>query len=133
MVTGKAELISDTEEAIEKIHEKYPWYVRKTLPAGTYPGQDKELITIGQANTLSVRASLSEDQVYNIVATLFDDFDTWSSYAEADIKHFGLPDSISISVMSVPIHEGAIKYYKEKGFWTAEHEAKQQELLAAIP
>jgi len=29
----------------------------------------------------------------------------------------------------IPIHNGAIKYYKEKGFWTPAHEARQKKLL----
>jgi TRAP-type uncharacterized transport system substrate-binding protein len=35
----------------------------------------------------------------------------------------------SLASPSIPFHPGAVRYYKEIGAWTAEHEKKQAKLL----
>lgn len=132
VLLGKAVIISDTEEIVKKINEKHPYFVRAVLPAGNYKGQDKEIVTFSAVATLSVRESLPTAQVYEITRILFDNFKEWKTYYEADVKYYELPDSIDARRMSVPMHEGALKYYREKGYWKAEHDAKQKALLAAI-
>jgi len=121
-------LVSDTPEAIERILEKYPFFNRVVLPANTYRGQNKEIVTTGSLVTLDVHSDLSEDIVYEITSALYDNFDEWVKKHE-QIRKFGLPQAIEPDKMVYPIHEGAIKYYKEKGYWTSEHEEKQQALL----
>jgi hypothetical protein len=128
---GKVQFVSDTPEANQKIVEKYPVFASVTLPAGTYKGQDKDQLCIGLVQTLDIHADLSADTVYEITAALYDNFDEWSTY-HANIKDFALPGSIAVTRIVNPVHEGAVKYYKEKGFWTAEHEAKQKSLLEKV-
>lgn len=131
VMTGKAELISDTPEALKKITEKYPMFPIITVPAGTYKGQDEEVTTFGILQTLDCHAGLPADLVYAITAALYDNFEEWSGYHK-NVKDFALPGAIDAGKLGIPVHEGAIKYYKEKGYWTAEHEAKQKQLLEKV-
>lgn len=131
MLMGKAVLVSDTEEALKKMSEKFPYFTRFVLPAGRYKGQDKEVVTFGSTNTIAVRETLPADQVYQITRLLYENFEEWvGNYS--DVKYHKLPDSLEPSRIIVPLHEGAIKYYKEKGYWKAEQEARQKALLEAI-
>ena len=130
-MAGKVELISDTPEALKKITEKYPMFPIITVPAGTYKGQDKEVTTFGILQTLDCYAGLPADLVYAITAALYDNFEEWSGYHK-NVKAFALPGAIDAGKLGIPVHEGAIKYYKEKGYWTAEHEAKQKQLLEKV-
>ncbi len=129
--SGKVKFISDTPEALKKITDAYPMFPVITLPAGTYPGQDQDQTTFGILQTLDVSADLPADLVYQITAALYDNFDEWASYHE-DVKDFALPGAIEAGKIGIPVHEGAIQYYKEKGLWTAEHEARQKELLDKV-
>ncbi len=131
VMAGKADLISDTPEALDKITKAYPMFSRGALPAGSYKGQDKDVNTYTSVVTLDVHADLPADLVYDMVTALYENFEEWSNYHTA-IKHFAMPGGIDVSRMGIPVHEGAIKYYKEKGYWTAAHEAKQKELIERL-
>lgn len=121
-------LVSDNPENLEKILAKYPFFTRVTLPANTYRGQNKEVVTFGSLVTIDVSSDLSEEIVYNITSALYDNYDEWVKGHE-QIKEFALPQAIELDRMVLPIHEGAVKYYKEKGYWTLKHADKQQILL----
>ena len=129
--TGKVAFVGDTPEALEKITAKYPMFPIITLPAGTYKGQDKDITTFGILQTLDCSVDLPADLVYKVTAALYDNFEEWSGYHK-NVKGFALPAAIEPGKIGIPVHEGAIKYYKEKGFWTAEHEARQKELLDIV-
>lgn len=69
----------------------------------------------------TVTADADPDFVYNLVKALDETFpiykDAHSTMPQWDIKEAGVPPC------DAPFHEGAIKYLKEKGIWTAEHQA----------
>ena len=131
VLLGKVKIISHSEEFIEKFLEIYPFYVPVVVPGGHWKGHDEDILTFGSFETVSARESLPADQVYEITRTLYEDFDTWLSY-NPENKYYGLPGGIDVTHMAFPFHEGAIRYYREAGFWTAEHEAKQKDLLDKI-
>jgi len=69
----------------------------------------------------TVYADASIDYVYNLTKALDE---TFPLYEKAHptmvwwrIDHAGVPPA------DAPFHDGAIKYFKEKGIWTAEHQA----------
>jgi len=100
-----------------------------TLPANSYPGQTEDLLQLGFYHSFGARDDADESLVYAIVKALFDN--------EAELNE-ALPSGTNVTLatalldFTTPYHTGAIKYYKEKGVWTAEHEAKQAALLQEI-
>jgi TRAP transporter TAXI family solute receptor len=104
-----------TEQFVEPMRQKYgPVYTAFALPKGTYAGIDQDIPGIGIGNILFVNAGMSEQQVYDILKTIFDNLD------EVQKIH---PEAKSLSVetaatgSSIPFHPGAIKFYTEKGTW----------------
>jgi TRAP transporter TAXI family solute receptor len=130
---GYIEFVSDTPEHLKIITQQIVGgqWVPITMPAGTYKGQDKDWNTFAEVTSMSARDTLADDLVYAIVRALFDNFDEWVAY-HSDVKGYKLPGSLQPQRFTVPLHPGAIKYYKEKGYWKAEQEAKQRAMLAAI-
>ena len=59
------------------------------------------------------------------IAENYDDFKNRHSYLES----WTLEQALDTQAWIVPYHEGSIRYLKEIGKWTSQHEAKQEELL----
>lgn len=87
-------------------------YVPVTIPANTYKGQTAPVETAAVVNFLVTHEGVSDDLVYQMTKTMFDNLDSMvASHAAAkDIK---LADALA--GMPVPLHPGAQRFYKEKG------------------
>jgi hypothetical protein len=109
----KVKILSIDPANIQKIRTKYPYFSDvTTIAKGTYKGIDDAVTTTGSLATLCVRADMPEAQVYTMLKTIFD--------KKADIaKVHEKGNSIDLKQgpdgFSIPLHPGAIKYYKEKG------------------
>jgi TRAP transporter TAXI family solute receptor len=115
---GKFTLLSVTPEEAKKMDGGRNLWVPFTLKAGTYPGQDKDIQTIAQPNFLAVNADVDEEHVYLLTKAIYENLSFLQAIHPAtkamDIKAAtaGLP---------VPLHPGALRYYKEVGLEVAEH------------
>lgn len=90
-----------------------PYYVMTAIPAGIYRGVDKDIPTYGVKATLVTSAAGSEDVVYNVVKTVFENLDR---FREAHPAFMSLKPEGMLQGLSAPLHPGAIRYYKEKGW-----------------
>ena len=127
-VMDMLKLVSDTPEGLERILEAYPFFSKVVLPANSYRGQDEDVVTFGSYVTIDVHSDLTDDLVYKITSILYDNFEEWAK-SHDQVSDFVLPQAIDPVRIILPVHDGAIKYYKENGYWTKEHEEKQQTLL----
>ena len=116
--TGKFTLLSVTPDEAKKMDGGRNLWVPFTLKAGTYPGQDKDIATIAQPNFLAVNADVDEEHVYLLTKAIYENLPFLQAIHKAtnamNIKSAtaGLP---------VPLHPGALRYYKEVGLEVAEH------------
>ncbi|MFQ6024340.1 MAG: TAXI family TRAP transporter solute-binding subunit [Acidiferrobacterales bacterium] len=90
-----------------------PYYVMTTIPGGMYRGVDKDVPTFGVKATLVTSVKQSEETVYNVVKTVFDNLDRFRKMNAAFA--FLTPQEM-LKGLSAPIHAGALRYYKEKGW-----------------
>ena len=98
-----------TMAAIKKINAGYN---RLVIKAGTYAKQDKDVPVVGYSTHLVVACDLPEDTVYTMVKTMAANVATMASVNKA-IE--GLtPKEMAVDV-GVPMHKGALKFYKEVG------------------
>ena len=109
-----AQLIGLAEPARDRAVDGRPYFVKAEIPAGTYPGQSSAVPTIGMVATLTTMASVPEATVYAVVKGVFDNFDEFKrlhpAFSQLD------PKRMVSEGLSAPLHPGALKYYKEKGW-----------------
>ena len=128
---GGVEFVPLTDEEAAKAVAKEPAYVVDVLAANTFKGQTKPIKTFGAYNEVAVRSTLADEVVYAITAAMYDHFSELVSYC-AEFQEYKLPDILTPSKMSIPVHAGAIKYFKEKGFWKKEQEDRQAQILKEL-
>ncbi|NLY50486.1 MAG: TAXI family TRAP transporter solute-binding subunit [Firmicutes bacterium] len=101
-----------TEEEVKKIQEKYPFFSTFTLPANTYTGQTEDVLTIAVQACFFGHKDLPEDVVYDLTKTLWENKD---ELARINAKAEYMDPDDPVKGITVPIHPGALKYYKEAG------------------
>ncbi len=82
------------------------------IPANTYPGQDADIMTIAQPNFLAVRADVSEEDVYRITKTIYENLGFLQSIHKATNA---MALEKAMAGLPMPLHPGAARYYKEAG------------------
>jgi hypothetical protein len=109
-----AQLVSLTGPAVDKLVAEKPYYAKATIPGGLYPNNAQGAETYGVLATLVSSSKVPADTVYTVVKAVFDNFEELKKLhpALANLK----PENMIKDGLSAPLHEGAIRYYKEKGW-----------------
>ncbi|MFW8593152.1 TAXI family TRAP transporter solute-binding subunit [Cribrihabitans neustonicus] len=107
-------LVDVNGEAVDKLVEENSFYRKATIPGGMYRGTDEDTNTFGVGATFVTSADVSEDAVYAVVSSVFENFEAFQKLhpAFANLK----PEEMIKDGLSAPLHPGAEKYYKEKGW-----------------
>ncbi|MFC3616411.1 TAXI family TRAP transporter solute-binding subunit [Lutimaribacter marinistellae] len=107
-------LVSVDGEAIDQLVSDNPFYRKATIPGGMYRGNDDGTATFGVGATLVTSADVSEEAVYTLVSAVFENFDQFKGLHPAFANL--TPEEMAKDGLSAPLHPGAEKYYKEKGW-----------------
>src|SRR5262245_48576220 len=112
--TCGAKLVSITGPAVDKLVNERPYYAKATIPGGLYSNNPQPAQTYGVMATLVTSAKVPDDVVYQLVKATFDNFDEFKKLhpAFASLQ----PEEMVKNGLSAPLHAGALKYYKEKGW-----------------
>lgn len=97
---------------MEKIVKAYPFYSSFVLPPGIYKGQDYAVKNPSVWNTVIGNAGMPKDLVYKLVKAVFQNRD----YLEKihPFAKYTTPEN-AIKASPIPLHPGAIQYYRELG------------------
>ncbi|MBQ3547392.1 MAG: TAXI family TRAP transporter solute-binding subunit [Clostridia bacterium] len=117
MTNKNARLVPIEGDIAKTLMEKNKFYSVYEIPANSYKNQDSAVLTVTVKATLIVSADASEDDVYNLTKTLFDNIeDIKVKHAKgAELSLENATEGLSV----VPFHAGAAKYFKEKGIEVA--------------
>ena len=109
-----ARLVSLTGPAIDKLIADKPYYAKATIPAGLYPNNPDATTTYGVLATVVSSAKVPAETVYQVVKAVFDNFEEFKKLhpALANLK----PEDMIKDGNSAPLHDGAVRYYREKGW-----------------
>jgi TRAP transporter TAXI family solute receptor len=107
-------LLEIPEDKQTEITKKYPWFVKGIIPAGSYPGINKDIRTVGHDVIIFSHADLPLEVIYLIMSSVFDHGEELAQVHPLGgtfKKETGFIGSERI----IPLHPGAEKYYKDRG------------------
>ena len=113
--TGKIDLLNlDADARASGFYKKYPYFIPRTLPAGTYRGASHNTRSFQDATLWVAGAEVPDEVVYSLLATIYD---------KKGLRYLGqqnpaLKDMAPRSGakgLVIPMHPGATRFWKEKG------------------
>ena len=113
LATCPTHLVNATGSAIDKLVADHSYYRTATIPAGMYNNAE-DVNTFGVGATFVTSAKVEEKVVYTVVKAVFDNIDQFRKLHPA-FANLNEQEMIRDS-LSAPLHAGAEKYYKERGW-----------------
>ena len=107
--SGQVYLVSIDDAHIDQLLAVSPYYSKYVVPADTY-GMPEDCQTVAVGAVILVRNDVSDDAVYSLVSTIFDNADSLEHGKAAELDL-----AFASSITDVPYHPGAAKYFAEKG------------------
>lgn len=101
------------EKDIKVILKKYPKMREVHVPANVYQGQDYTFSTIASYMVLIANKDLPESLIYALTKTTFENLEKLGTA----YRPFKMMKAENIKYLPIPMHEGAYKYFKEKGIF----------------
>ncbi|MEA3468530.1 MAG: TAXI family TRAP transporter solute-binding subunit [Thermodesulfobacteriota bacterium] len=98
---------------VDKLVADNDYYRKAVIPGGMYRGTDTDTNTFGVGATFVSSSDIPENVIYNVVKAVFDNFDQFKKLHPA-FAHLKKEEMIKDG-LSAPLHDGAVKYYKEAG------------------
>ncbi|MBL6626450.1 MAG: TAXI family TRAP transporter solute-binding subunit [Alphaproteobacteria bacterium] len=108
------ELASVSGAPINKLVADNSFYRVATIPGGMYAGSPNDTRTFGVGATVITSADVPDKVVYTVVKAVFDNFADFKKLHPA-FRNLDEKQMISDG-LSAPLHAGAVKYYKERGW-----------------
>ncbi len=112
--TCGAKLVTIADPAVDALVAKHPYLAKVSIPGGIYANNPQPTPTYGVLATMVTSSKVPADVVYVITKAVFENLDEFKklhpAFAHLDAKNM-IKDGLS-----APIHEGAARYYKEKGW-----------------
>ena len=107
-------IVPVTGPAVDRLLADNPYYARTQVPGGAYKGNPKPVGTFGVKATVVASTRLSSDTAYLLVKTVFENLDDFKKQhpAFANLEAAGMIKD----GLSAPLHDGALRYYREKGW-----------------
>lgn len=100
--------------AVDKLVAENLFYAYTQIPGDIYEGQVEPVPTFGVKTTVVTSARLNADTVYAVVKAMFDNLDDFKklhpAFSNLD------PAKMITDGLSAPLHEGALRYYQERGW-----------------
>ena len=107
-------LVNVTGPVIDKLVKDNPYYRTATIPGGMYTGTANDVTTFGVGASFVSSTRVADKVVYELVKAVFENFDDFKKLHPA-FQVLKEKEMIKDGI-SAPLHAGAVKYYKEKGW-----------------
>ena len=105
-------LLAIDDEHAAKLQADYGFYYYGVIPADTYAPVKEDVPAVAVMATIVASNKVSADVIYAFVKGLFD---YKADITAGHVKGNELDLNTAVSGVSIPWHDGAAKFYKEKG------------------
>lgn len=109
--TKDIKIIPLSGDEIGKILAAQPFWASGAISGGVYKNHDEDIPCIAYWNMLVANRSLSEDLVYNLCKATYENVE---NLAKVDRNARSIAYK-NMATMTMPLHPGALRYYKEQG------------------
>lgn len=106
-------LVNVTGDAIDALVADNPYYRVAVIPGGMYRGTSEDVTTFGVGATFVTSADVSDDVVYAVTKAIFENLDQFRALHPA-LGNLD-PQQMVRDGNSAPLHDGALRYYREAG------------------
>lgn len=104
-------LLDLPEELIQYFEQNYAME-KVTVPAGTYTFQKNDVVTVCSPTVLVVNKKVSADTIYTLLE-IFEKYEDDIRKIHPAMANFNLADSVNSAAL--PLHEGAVAFFRDKG------------------
>jgi TRAP transporter TAXI family solute receptor len=113
--TNDIDLVDLGKDATESgFYEKYPYFSKLKVPAGTYKGVDHDTPSFQDSALWVANAKVPDDVVYDLLSKIYTDKGlAYMVNQKKTFKEMGIETGINGIV--TPLHPGAERFWKEKG------------------
>jgi uncharacterized protein len=113
--TNDIELVDLGKDATESgFYEKYPYFTKLNIPAGTYKGVDADTPSFQDSALWVANSKVPDEVVYDLLSKIYSD--EGLAYMKGQKKTFKeMAVETGANGIVTPMHPGAEKFWKEKG------------------
>ncbi|WP_419785921.1 TAXI family TRAP transporter solute-binding subunit [Pseudodesulfovibrio sp.] len=104
----------NAEAEASGFYEKYPFYTRMEIPADTYAGQSDPVESFQDSALWCANAGLDEAVVYESLKDIYSD-EGIKALSLAHKAARGMTVETGLQSVSIPLHPGAVRFWKELG------------------
>lgn len=104
-------LLEVDPEKIQAFIDSQPYISYHRIPAGTYRGIDRDVLTIASPALLVTTTAMPEGLVYRLLTVLFNS----SAILAGSAYTKGVSLETATKCLSIPLHDGARRYYHDAG------------------
>lgn len=113
--TNKVTFLQPSKAVLDDMTKRFGWGTN-VMPKGTFPGQDQDVTLPSTTTTLFASTALSDDHAYLVVKTICEKTDRLRAAHKALAKFDCANGAWKEEVNGLPLHPGAARYYKERGW-----------------
>ncbi|MDO5561991.1 MAG: TAXI family TRAP transporter solute-binding subunit [Synergistaceae bacterium] len=106
---GLIDLVNIPDDIVKKIHAQYPYYTPFVIKANSYKGQTKPVKVFASWNIITVHEKLDTELVYKMTKSLYEHKQDLVNVS----PRLNEMDKANVKYITIPLHPGAQKYYKE--------------------
>lgn len=101
-----------SKDVLDKVTTAYPFYYQSNLMPGDYPGIDHEIPSFAVQVTGLLRSDVPDDIAYKATKAVFENLEYLQ---QANVGFNQLSKETALKGLSLPLHPGVLKYYREIG------------------